>query len=60
MAYKPASVIKCQSQVQEQLCYYLTHSWEEKGFHAFLKGISPKENVIAGLEFEPAYIKAQV
>ena len=34
--------------------YYLTHSWEDKGVHTFTKGIYPKVNVIARLEFELA------
>ena len=33
----------------------LTHCWEDKGVHAFSKGICLKMNVIARLEFEPAY-----
>ena len=35
--------------------YYLTHSWEDKGVHTFPKGICPKGNVIARLEYELAY-----
>ena len=27
---------------EEQKWYYLTHSWEDEGVHAFRKGISPK------------------
>ena len=34
---------------------YLTHSWEDKGVHTFPKGIYPKVNVIARLEYELAY-----
>ena len=34
---------------------YLTHSRENKGVHTFPKGICPKVNVIARLEFELAY-----
>ena len=41
--------------LEEQLWYYLTHSWEDKGVHTFPKGICPKVNVIARLEFELAY-----
>ena len=33
----------------------LNHSWEEKGVHTFPKGICPKVNVIARLEYELAY-----
>ena len=32
--------------------YYLTHSWKDKGTYTFPKGICPKVNVIARLEFE--------
>ena len=41
--------------LEEQLWYYLTHSWEDKGVHSFPKGICPKVNVIALLEYELAY-----
>ena len=41
--------------LEEQLWYYLTHSWEDKGVHTFPKGICPKVNVIARLEYELAY-----
>ena len=37
--------------LEEQLWYYLTHSWEDKGVHTFPKGICPKVNVIARLEY---------
>ena len=37
------------------LDYYLTHSWEDKGVYIFPKGICPKVNMIAQLEFEYAY-----
>ena len=37
------------------LWYYLTHSWEDKGVHTFPKGICPKVNEIARLEYELAY-----
>ena len=40
---------------EEQLWYYLTHSWEDKWVHTFPKGICPKVNVIARLEYELAY-----
>ena len=40
--------------LEEQLWYYLTHSWEDKGVHTFPKGICPKVNVIARLEYELA------
>ena len=32
---------------EEQQWYYLTHSWEDKGFHTFPKGICPKVNELA-------------
>ena len=35
--------------------FYLTHSWEDKGVQTFPKGICPKVNVIARLEYELAY-----
>ena len=35
--------------------YYLTHCWGDKEVHTFPKGISPKVNVLARLEFELAY-----
>ena len=40
---------------EEQQWWYLTHSWEDKGVHTFPKGICPKLNVIAWLEFKLAY-----
>ena len=45
---------------EEQLWYYLTHSWEDKGVHTFPKGICPKVNVIARLEYELAYYDSAV
>ena len=44
----------------EQWWYYLTHSWEDKGVHTFPKGICPKVDVIARLEFELAYYDSAV
>ena len=44
--------------LEEQYWYYLTHSW--KGVHTFPKGICPKVNVIARLEFELAYYDSAV
>ena len=32
-----------------------TQSWDDKGVHAFPKGICPKVNIIAWLGFELAY-----
>ena len=40
--------------------YYLTHSWEDKGVHTFPKGIYPKANVIARLEYELVYYDSAV
>ena len=40
--------------------YYLTHSWEDKGVHTFPKGICPKVNVIARLEYELAYYDSAI
>ena len=42
--------------LEEQLWYYLTH----KGVHTFPKGICPKVNVIARLEYELAYYDSAV
>ena len=39
---------------EEQYWYYLTHSWEDEGFHTFPKGICPKVNIIARLEYKLA------
>ena len=36
------------------------HSWEDKGVHTFPKGICPKVNVIARLEYELAYYDSAV
>ena len=46
--------------LEEQLWYYLTHSWEDKEVHTFPEGIYPKVNVIALLEFELAYYDSAV
>ena len=46
--------------LEEQLWYYLTHCLEDKGVHTFPKGICPKVNVIARLEFELAYYDSAV
>ena len=46
--------------LEEQLWYYLTHSWEDKGVHTFPKGICLKVNVIARLEYELAYYDSAV
>ena len=41
--------------VEEQQWCYVTHNWKNKGFYTFLKGISPKANVIMQLELKFAY-----
>ena len=46
--------------LEKQQWYYLTHSWEDKGVHTFPKGICPKVNVIARLEYELAYYDSAV
>ena len=46
--------------LEEQLWYYLTHSWEDKGFYTFPKGICPKVNVITRLEYELTYYNSAV
>ena len=46
--------------LEEQQWYYLTRSWEDKGVHTFPKGICPKVNVIARLEYELAYYDSAV
>ena len=37
-----------------------SYSWEDKGVHTFPKGICPKVNVIAWLEYELAYYDSAV
>ena len=46
--------------LEEQKSYYLTHSWEDKGFHTFPKGICTKVNLIARLKFEHFYFGSAV
>ena len=46
--------------LEEQLWYYLTHSWEDKRVHTFPKGICLKVNVIAWLEYGLAYYNSAV
>ena len=46
--------------LEEQLCYYLTHSWEDKGVHTFPQSICLKVNVIARLEYEHAFYDSAV
>ena len=48
-------LFNAKSSLLKQWWYYLTHSWEDKGVHTFPKGICPKVNLIAPLEFELAY-----
>ena len=44
----------------EQLWYYLTYSWDDRGVHTFPKGICLKVNVLARLEYELAYYDSAV
>ena len=61
MAYQPSWVFNAKAILEEeQLWYYLTHSWMKKEFHTSSKDISPKVNVIARLEFELGYYEAAV
>ena len=61
MAYQPFRLFNAKAiLLEEQLWYYLTHSWEDKGVHTFPKGICPKVNVIARLEYELAYYDSAV
>ena len=46
--------------LEEQQCFYLTHSWVDKRVHTFPKGICQKMNVIARLEFELAYYDSAI
>ena len=46
--------------LEEQKWYYLTHSLEDKGVHTFPKGLCPKVNVMARLDFEFAYYDSAV
>ena len=46
--------------LEERWWYYLTHSREDRLFHAFPKVICSKVNVIALLEFELAYYDSAV
>ena len=44
--------------VEEQQWYYLNYSWwVRKSVYNFLKGISPKVNVIRQLKFELVYLE---
>ena len=38
----------------------MTHSWEDKRVHTFSKGICPKVNIIAQLEFKLTYSNSAV
>ena len=38
--------------------YHLIRSWENMRVHTFLKGICPKLNETAPLDFEPAYLES--
>ena len=54
VAYQLSRVIQFETQQWD----YLTHSLGDKGVHIFLKGISPKVNVIEWMEFELTTIVA--
>ena len=41
--------------LEEQVWYYLIHSWEDKVVYTSSKSISPKVNVIAWVEIQHAY-----
>ena len=52
MAYQPLWLFNAKAiLLEEQQWYYLTHSWEDKGVHTFLKSICLRVNVIARLSF---------
>ena len=44
----------------EQQCYNLTHNWGNMGYNTFPRGINPKVNIMAQLEFELAYLEGVV
>ena len=46
--------------IEKQKWFYLTGSWEIKGFNTFLKVIRPKLNVVTRLDFELAYYNVAV
>ena len=55
MAYQPLWLFNAKAiLVEEQKWYYSNHSWKDREFGTFPKGISPKVNVIVQLEFELA------
>ena len=59
MAYQLFMLFNAKAILLEEQ-YYLTHSWEDKGVHTFPKGICPKVNVIARLEYELAYYDSTI
>ena len=63
MAYQPSWLIKYQGHLYKKkklLWLYLTHCKWENGVLSFPKGISVKENVTLGREFEFAYLQVAV
>ena len=44
----------------ELLWHYLNHRWDDKGVNTFPKGICPKVNVIARLDFQLAFNDSSV
>ena len=55
-------VIKWKSIIflEGQYCYYLTLKKEDNEVHTFPKGIHPRMNIIAQLEFELTYYNSEV
>ena len=41
--------------MEEELWYYVTRRWEDKGVRAFNQGRSPLVNIAESLEFELTY-----
>ena len=59
MAYQPYRLFNAEAIfLEEQKCYYLTHSWGNKGVRTFPNGISQKVNVIKRLACKLDYYKS--
>ena len=43
--------------LEEQLCDYLTHSWEDKGVHTFPKGIFPESERNTATEVRTRFLR---
>ena len=52
MIYQLSRVIWCQNHPNRKILCYQTQNLEDEGVHTFPKGISPKVNVIAQMEFD--------